>query len=178
MPSPHKVKKNPFKWVDQFTYLGSNVSSTESDDNIGIDKVWNAIDRLTTLWKSDFSNKTKTGILLSCCHDHNLVWLHHLDFNKTHEEKNPYVNYIRSLCAVLNEPSKQHPTKNIANHSSKMNKTRWWSKDELSINVLLWIHSYGHISVDWPKKAHNQLLFPDTWCCQEDFSWTMAERNE
>ena len=34
----------PLKLVDQFTYLGSNISSTESDANIFLVKVWNTID--------------------------------------------------------------------------------------------------------------------------------------
>ena len=36
----------PLKFVDQFTYLRSNISSTESDVNIHLVKAWNAIDRL------------------------------------------------------------------------------------------------------------------------------------
>ena len=43
----------PLKLVDQFTYLGSNISSTESDVNIGISKVWTAIERLSIIWKFD-----------------------------------------------------------------------------------------------------------------------------
>ena len=35
------------KLVDQFTYLGSNISSTESDVSIRLAKAWNAIDRLS-----------------------------------------------------------------------------------------------------------------------------------
>ena len=38
----------PLKFVDKFKYLGSNISSTESDVNICIGKAWTAIDRLTT----------------------------------------------------------------------------------------------------------------------------------
>ena len=37
------------KLVDKFTYLGSSVSSTESDVNIFWAKAWNAINRLSTL---------------------------------------------------------------------------------------------------------------------------------
>ena len=32
------------KVVDQFTYLGRNISSTESDVNIRLTKAWNAIE--------------------------------------------------------------------------------------------------------------------------------------
>ena len=49
----------PLKLVDQFTYLGSNISSTESDVNIRIGKAWTAIDRLSIIWKSDLSDKIK-----------------------------------------------------------------------------------------------------------------------
>ena len=45
--------------ADQFTYLSSNISSTESNVKICIDKAWTAIDMLTTLWKSDPSDKIK-----------------------------------------------------------------------------------------------------------------------
>ena len=37
----------PLKLVNQFTYLSSNISSTESDVNIG--KAWMAIDKLSTI---------------------------------------------------------------------------------------------------------------------------------
>ena len=36
----------PLIVVDQFTYLSSNISSTESDLNKRIGKAWTAIDRL------------------------------------------------------------------------------------------------------------------------------------
>ena len=38
----------PLKLEDQFTYLGSNISSDESDA-----KAWNAMDRLLIAWKFD-----------------------------------------------------------------------------------------------------------------------------
>ena len=37
------------KLVDQFTYLSSNISSTESDVNILLWKVWTATDKLLNL---------------------------------------------------------------------------------------------------------------------------------
>ena len=48
---------SPLKLVDKFTYLGSSVSSTESDVNIRQAKAWTAIDRLSIIWKSDLSDK-------------------------------------------------------------------------------------------------------------------------
>ena len=43
------LNDKPLKLVDQFIYLGSNISSTENDVNICIGRVWTAIDRLTTI---------------------------------------------------------------------------------------------------------------------------------
>ena len=39
----------PLKLVDQYTYLGYNISSTENHVNIRIGKAWIAIDRLSDL---------------------------------------------------------------------------------------------------------------------------------
>ena len=44
---------NLLKLVGLFTYLNSNILSTESDVNIHIMKAWTAIDRLLIIWKSD-----------------------------------------------------------------------------------------------------------------------------
>ena len=50
---------NPLKLIDQFTYLGSNISSTERDVNICIEKLWTVIDRLSIIGKYDLSDKIK-----------------------------------------------------------------------------------------------------------------------
>ena len=53
------LKCGSLKLEDKFTYLGSCVSSTESDINIPLAKARNAIDRLSIMWKSDLSDKIK-----------------------------------------------------------------------------------------------------------------------
>ena len=47
------------KLIDKFTYLGCNVSSTETDINTRLAKAWTAIDRLSVIWKSDLTDKIK-----------------------------------------------------------------------------------------------------------------------
>ena len=47
------------KLDDHFTFLDSNISSTENDVNIHVAKAWAAIDTLSTLWKSDLLDKIK-----------------------------------------------------------------------------------------------------------------------
>ena len=53
------LKSRPLKLVDKFTYLGSSISSTETDINTQLPKGWTAIDRLSVTWKSDLIDKTK-----------------------------------------------------------------------------------------------------------------------
>ena len=47
------------KLVDKFTYLGSSVSSTETDINTRQTEAWIAIDRLSIMWKLDLADKMK-----------------------------------------------------------------------------------------------------------------------
>ena len=47
------------KLVDNLTYLGSSVSSTETDIDKRLAKAWTAIDRLSVIWKSDLTDKMK-----------------------------------------------------------------------------------------------------------------------
>ena len=54
----------PLKLVDKFTYIGSNISSTENDVIIHIRKTWTAVDRLSIIWKSDLSAKIKWDFFL------------------------------------------------------------------------------------------------------------------
>ena len=59
------VSDKLLKLVDQFTYLSSNISSTERDVNIRLAKVWNTVNRLSIIWKSDLSDKIKLDFLLA-----------------------------------------------------------------------------------------------------------------
>ncbi len=45
--------------VDKFTYLGSSVSSTETDIDTRLTKAWTAIDRLSIIWKLDLTDEMK-----------------------------------------------------------------------------------------------------------------------
>ena len=47
--------------VDKFTYLGSSVSSTETDIDRWLTKAWTAINMLSVIWKSDLTDKMKHG---------------------------------------------------------------------------------------------------------------------
>ena len=80
------LKGGPLKLVDNFTYLGSSVSSTENDINTQLAKILTAIDRLSVIWKSDLTNKIKR-IFPSSSHVSTAIWMHYMDANKTYVEK-------------------------------------------------------------------------------------------
>ena len=50
------LNDKPIKLINQFTSLGGNISSTESNVNLRIGKAYTAINRLTNTWKSNPSD--------------------------------------------------------------------------------------------------------------------------
>ena len=133
----------PLKLVIKFTYLGSNISSSESDINIFLVKAWNLID----MWKFNFSDEIKqdffqvvaVSILLCRC----TIWT-----QRKYMEKKLGGNYTRMLHVVLNKSWKQHPTKQqVYGHllliweAIQVRRTRrmghcWRSKDKLISDIL------------------------------------------
>ena len=111
--------------IKPLKYLGSNISSTESNVNVHISEAWTAIDRLTTIWKSDLSDKIKQEflqaiavlVLLYCCttltkHMENLRWELH---------KNAACSFEHILQAALYKTPVVQPF--TAHKPSKINKT-------------------------------------------------------
>ena len=104
------LEGTPLKLVDKFTYLGSSVESTEKDIETRLTKAWTAINRLSTIWKSDLTDKMKrsffqaavTSILLYGCTTWTLT---------KRLEKKLDGNYTRMLRAILNKSWRQHPTR-------------------------------------------------------------------
>ena len=101
------------KLVDKFTYLGSSVSSTEKDIDTWLTKAWiirRIIDKLSTIWKSDQTDKMKrsffqaavVSILLYGCTTWRLT---------KQREKKLDGNYTRMLRAILNKSWRQHPAR-------------------------------------------------------------------
>ena len=100
------LEGTPLKLVDKFTYLGSSVESTEKDIETRLTKAWTAINRLSTIWKSDLTDKMKrsffqaavTSILLYGCTTWTLT---------KRLEKKLDGNYTRMLRAILNKSWQQ-----------------------------------------------------------------------
>ena len=98
------------KLVDQFTYLGSSISSTKSDVNVRIGKVWASIYMLSIIWKSDLSDKMKRYSLQVVAVSV-LLYKYNTWTQTNHAEKKLDENYTRMLYVVLNKSWKKHLTK-------------------------------------------------------------------
>ena len=81
------LNDKPLKLVDQFLYLGSNISSIENDVNTRIEKAWTVTDKLSIIRKSNYSDKKSPWFLPRCVHVGITVSVQHLDSNKTRWEK-------------------------------------------------------------------------------------------
>ena len=173
------LEGTPLKLVDKFTYLGSSVESTEKDIETRLTKAWTAINRLSTIWKSDLTDKMKrsffqaavTSILLYGCTTWTLT---------KRLEKKLDGNYTIMLRAILNKSWQQHPTRHqLYGHLPPITKTIqvrrtrhaghcWRSRDELIRDVLLWIPTHGRANAGRPARTYIQQLCEDTDCCPED----------
>ena len=163
------------KLVDKFTYLGSSVSSTETDINTRLAKVRTAIDSLSVMWKLDLTDKIKrsyfqavvVSILLYGC----TTWT----LTKQMEKKlDGY--YTRMLRAILNKSWRQHPTKQhlyghlpLITKAIKIGRTRhtglcWRSRDELISDVLQRTPSHGRAKAGRPARTYIQQLCADAGC--------------
>ena len=136
------------KLVDKFTYIGSSVSSTETDIDTRPAKAWTVIDRLWVIWKSDLTDKMKRSFfqvaIVSILLYERTTWT----LTKRMEKKLDG-NYTRMLRAILNKSRRQHPTKQqLYGHLPPITKTIkirrnrhtghcWRSREELISDVLL-----------------------------------------
>ena len=105
------------KLVDNFTYLGSSVLSTEKNIDTRLTKAWTAIDKLSSIWKSDLTDKRKRSFLQAA------VWMHYLDANKiAGGEARQQLH--KNVGAILNNSWRQHPTRHqLYGHVTPITKT-------------------------------------------------------
>ena len=72
------LKSGPLKLVDKFTYLWSNVSSTEKDINTWLAKAWTAVNRLLVI---NLTDKIKRSFFPSSGHVNTAIWMHYMNAN-------------------------------------------------------------------------------------------------
>ena len=152
--------------------IGSSISLTEKDIDTRLPNAWTAINRLSSRWKSDLTDKMKcsffqaavVSILLYGC----TTWT----LTKRLEKKKIDGNYTRMLQTILIKSWRQHPTGHqLYGYLSPITKTIqvrrirhaghcWRNKDELISDVLLWT---PHI---WPSKnwtTSSNIHTPAMW---------------
>ena len=169
--------------------LDKNIWNPEKDIETRLTKAWTAINRLSTIWKSDLTDKMKrsffqaavTSILLYGCTTWTLT---------KRLEKKLDGNYTRMLRAILNKSWQQHPTRHqLYGHLPPITKTIqvrrtrhaghcWRSRDELIRDVLLWIPTHGRAKAGRPARTYIQQLCEDTGCCPEDLPRAMNDMEE
>ena len=139
----------------EFTYFGSNISSTESDVNLCIKKAWAAIDRLSIKGKPDLTDKIKSEFFYVVTGSIQQYGCTNLDSNETLRKKRLDGKYTRILGTALNKSLKQNLTKQQSTGhlppislTTKVRRTRHAghcrrSKDEHISDVLIWHSQLG-----------------------------------
>ena len=180
------LKGTTLKEVEHFTYLGSNISSTEKDVTIRIAKAWSALNRLRTIWKSSLPDNTKRNFFRAVVESVLICGSTAWTLTKHLEDKLDGT-YTRMLCAILNNSWKQHPTNdhlygNIPKVSDIIREWRtrfagycWRSKNELASD--LWIPKHGYSQVGRPCKSYISQLAVDTQMQIEDLKNAMEDQN-
>ena len=175
------------KLVDKFIYLGSSVSSTETDIDTWLAKAWTAIDRLSVIWKSDLTDKIKRSFFQAAVLSILLYGCTAWTLTKCIEKKLDG-NYTRMQRAILNKSWRQQPSKEqLYGHlppitkTIKIRRTRYVGhclrcRDKLICDVLLWTSSHGRAKSRRHPRTYIQQLCADTGCRSEDQSEPMDDR--
>ena len=129
-----------------------------------IGKAGAAIDILSTIRKSDFSNK------VNCSRISATIWLHHLGSNKIPREKARWKLHQDFACCfkqiievVPYKTANVRPlTSNLIKHPR--------SKNELTSDLLLWTSTHRHTTVGRLAKTYLYQLCVDTECRLEQCS--------
>ena len=98
------------KVVNKFNFLGSSISSTETDIDTRLGKAWRAIHRLSVIWKTDLTDKMKCSFFQAAAMSILLYGCTTWTLTKRVEKK-LNDNYTSMLRAILNKYWRKHPTK-------------------------------------------------------------------
>ena len=176
------------KSVESFTYLGSEISSTQNDMKIRIAKAWAALNKMDIVWKSDLPDDLKRSFFRATVESVLMYGATAWTLTKTLESKLDGT-YTRMLRAVLNISWIQHPTKSqlygpIPAISKILRERRmrfaghcWRAKQELASDLLLWTPRHGQTRVGRPAITYIDQLCRDTGYLAEDLATLMQDRN-
>ena len=146
-----------------------------------------SFDRLSVIWKSDLTDKTKRSFFRAAIVSIQLYGYTTWTLTKR-TEKRPDGICTRILQAILNKSWRQHPTKHqLYSHlprikkKIKIRRTRqaghcWRSWDELMSDVLQWNPLHGQAKAGRPVRVYIQQLCADMGCSPEDRPKAMDDR--
>ena len=175
------------KSVDQFTYLGSNISTSAKEIGIRIGKAWSAMKRLSVIWKSNIRNDLKKRFFQTTVESVLLYASSTWTLTKQ-LEKTLNGNYTKMLRAVLNVSWKDHPTN--AQLYGKLKKITdvikerrlrfaghtFRQKEELASDLLLWAPNHGTRNIGRPYKTCVDQLIEDSGHTIEELPTAMMYR--
>ena len=176
------------KYVEEFTYLGSNIASSQKDIDIRIGKAWGAIEGLRTVWKSTLPTNLKRYFFRAAVETVLIYGSTTWTLTKQLENK---LNgtYTRMLRVCLNMPWNQHPTKEqLYGHLSPVTESireqrlRFAghchrSKEELAGKTILWRPKHGYVKPGRPARTYLDQLTEDTGCLLEELPSVMQDRD-
>ena len=163
------------KLVDKFTYLGSSVSSTDTDMNTRLAKAWTANNRLSVIWKSDLTDKMKRSYFTTWTLTN--IWRKSL--TATTQEcceqywtspggSTPQTAAVRPLTPI---------TKTIRIRRTRHAGHCWRRRrGELISDVLMWTPSLGRTKAGRPARTYIEQLCADKGCSPEDLPEAMDDR--
>ena len=178
---------NSLKSVKDFSYLGSNIQSTEKDINIRKAKAWKALDGLSVIWKSNLTDRLKRDFFKAVV-DPVLTYGSSTWTLTKQQETSLDGTYTRLLRAALNISWKKHPTKkrlyghlppismSIREARLKLTGHIWRHKKELASEILFWTPRHGKRSAGRPERTYTDQLVDDTGLHLEDLPKVMEDR--
>ena len=174
--------------VEDFTYLGSNIKSTDKDIQIRKAKAWAALNKLDKIWKSDLNINLKRNFFSAVVESVLLYGSTTWTLTKKQEARLDGC-YTRMLRAALNISWEDHPTKRflygpLPPVTTKIRERRmrfaghcFRSKHELVSDVLLWEPKHGKRSVGAPAQTYVEQLVNDAGQLLQDLPNAMEDRN-
>ena len=174
--------------VEDFTYLGSNIQSTDKDIQIRKAKAWAALNKLDKIWKSELNINMKRNFFEAVVESVLLYGSTTWTLTKKQEARLDGC-YTRMLRAALNVSWEDHPTKRflygpLPPVTTKIRERRlrfaghcYRSKHELVSDVLLWEPKHGKQSVGAPARTYVKQLTDNTGHLLEDLPTAMEDRN-
>ena len=156
------------KLVDKCTYLGSSVSSTETDINARLAKAWTAIDSLSVIWKSDLIDEIKRSFFQAAVV---LILLYGRWLNIWRKS---FIASTQECCEQYwaspgaNTPQNSsytatyHHNENIQIRRNRHAGHCWRNKDEPLSDILQWTPSHGWAKAGRPARTYIQQLCGDT----------------